>query len=156
MAPVGVGVTLAGSSVQVESMGAPVQVNATGVVKPLRPATVTAMLAVLPAATLAVGGAVILKSGLPLVPVPVRAAVCGELASLSATLRVAVAAAAAVGVKVTLIVQVAPTASVAPQVEICAKDVGDAPPMVTAIAESAAALLLVRVTVLAMLVVLMV
>lgn len=156
VAPVDVGVTVDGVSVQVESKGAPVQVKATGVVKPLSSVTVTVTLVVLPAATLAVAGDTAMpKSGLPVLPVPVRAAICGLLASLSATLRVAAAAAAAVGVKVTLIVQVAPMASVVPQVVVSANEVGDAPPMVMAIAASAAALLFVKVTVFAGLVALM-
>ena len=115
--PAAVGVTVAGVSVQLAPTGAPVQVRATGDVKPLSPATVTVMLAVPPGATLAdAGDTATEKSELPLVPVPVRAAVCGLLASLSATLSVAVAAVAEVGVKVTLMVQLAPTARVAPQV----------------------------------------
>jgi hypothetical protein len=117
--PVEVGVTVAGASVQVESIGAPVQVKATGVVKPLRPVTVTVKLAMEPAATVgAVGETVTLKSGLEDVPTPVSTAICGLLASLSATFSVALAAAAAVGVKVTVMGQVAPAARVVPQVVV--------------------------------------
>jgi hypothetical protein len=116
VAPLGVGVTVDGVSLQLAPSGAPAQVNATGVVKPPSPVTVTVMLVLPPAATVAVvGAAVRVKSGLELIPVPERVAVCGLLVSLSATPRVAVADAAVVGVKVTLIVQVAPTASVVPQ-----------------------------------------
>ena len=155
VAPVEMGVTVDGASVQVESTGTPVQVNATGVVKPFRLVMVAVMVALLPAATLAVSGdTATLKSGLPVVPVPVRAAVCGLLVSLSATLSVAVAAAAVVGVNVMLMVHVAFTASVAPQVVVSANNVGDAPPIVIATAVNAAALLLVSVTVFAGLVVL--
>jgi hypothetical protein len=157
IAPVAVGVTVEGVSVQVESTGAPAQVNATGVVKPLSPVTVTVKLAVLPAATLAVVGITVMpKSGLPVVPVPVRTAVCGLPASLSVTLNVAVAAPAVVGRNVTLMVQLAPTASVLPQLLVCANNADDTPPMVTEMEVAVAALLLVRVTVCPGLVVLMV
>ncbi len=51
---------------------------------------------------------------------PVRATVSGPFGSLLATLRVPVRVPVAVGVKVTLTVQDAPAASVAPQVLVCA------------------------------------
>jgi hypothetical protein len=116
VAPVEVGVTELGLSEQDEPAGAPVQVRATAVVKLFNPVTVTVEVAVAPAATLALAGdAAMLKSGLVVPPIPVSVAVCGLLASLSATLSVAVAAPVVVGVKVTLIVQLLPTASVAAQ-----------------------------------------
>jgi hypothetical protein len=52
------------------------------------------------------------------VPVPVRGTVCGLLASLSETLKVAVSAPVMDGVKTMLIVHVAPTAIVPPQFEL--------------------------------------
>jgi hypothetical protein len=156
VAPLAVGVRLVGDSVHVEFTGAPVQVNATGVVNPLRAVTVTVKLTLLPAATLADDGdTAMLKSGPPLVPVPVSAAVCGPLGSLSATLKVAVAAAAAVGVNVTLMVQAAPAARVVPQVVVSANNDADVPPMETAMALKGEVVLLLRVTIFAGLVVLM-
>ena len=96
-----------------------------------------------------------LKSGVLVMPVPDSATVCGLLGSLSVTLRVAVAAPVTVGVKVTLMPQFAPTASVAPQVVVCAKDDADAPLMVMATPLRAEVLLLVRVAVCGVLVVVM-
>jgi hypothetical protein len=61
------------------------------------------------------------------VPVPVRLAVWGLLVALSVTFSVALRAARAVGAKVTLIVQVAPTAKLAPQLLVCAKSPALAP-----------------------------
>jgi len=155
--PLADGVTDAGERVHVEFSGAPEQVKATGETNPFRPVTVTAKVVVPPAATLAeVGVTARLNGAVDEMPVPVRTAVCGELASLSATLSVAVAVATVVGVKVTLMVQLAATASVVPQVVVWAKDEDDVPPIVMAMPVTVAALLLVRVTVLAALVVLMV
>ena len=54
-------------------------------------------------------------------PMPVRFAVWGLLVALSLTSSVALRVPVAVGVKVTLIVQVAPAARVDPQLFICAK-----------------------------------
>ena len=51
------------------------------------------------------------------VPVPVSGTVCGLLGSLSAMLSVALSAACVVGVKITTMLQVAPTARLVPQVE---------------------------------------
>jgi hypothetical protein len=113
--PTDVGVTELGVSVQDEFAGAPVQVKATDELKPFSPVTVAITPAVVPAATLTVVGTTVTeKSGFVVVPVPVSVAVCGLLASLSATPSVAVTGPVAVGVNVTLIVQVAPTASVEP------------------------------------------
>jgi hypothetical protein len=154
--PAEVGVTFAGVSVHVEPSGAPVQVNATGVVKPLSPVTVAVKFAVPPATTLAVVGfTATLKPGFEVIPVPDSATVCGLLASLSATLNVAVAVAATVGVNVTLMVHAPPAARVAAHVVVCANDVDAVPPMVTAIPVSVEVPLLVRVTTCAVLVVLM-
>jgi len=155
--PLADGVTEAGERVHVEFSGAPEQVKATGETNPFRPVTVTAKVVVPPAATVAeVGATVRLNGAVDEMPVPVRAAVCGELASLSATLSVAVSTDAVLGVKVTLMVQLAATASVVPQVVVWAKDEDDVPTMVMAMPVTVAALLLVRVTVLGALVVLMV
>jgi len=62
-------------------------------------------------------------------PVPEIAAVCGEPAALSATETVAEKVAAVAGVKVTEMVQLAPEASVLPQVVVSAKSDGLAPVM---------------------------
>ena len=139
--PVEVGVTEVGLSEQADPAGAPVQVSATAEVKPLSPVTVTVLVAVAPAAMLTdAGDAAIEKSLVPAVPVPVSPAVCGVLGSLSATLNVAVAAPVAVGVNVTLIVQLAPTASVAPQLFVCANDDKSVPVMLTAMFPTVAVL----------------
>lgn len=154
-APLVVGVTEVGFSEHVEPAGAPVHVSATADVKAFRPVTVTVVFAVAPAATLTVAGdAAIVKSGVVPVPVPVSAAVCGLLASLSATLRVAVAAPAAVGLNVTLIVQFVPVASVAPHALVSAKDDASAPVMLTTMFFTVAVLVFLNVTVCAVLVVL--
>jgi hypothetical protein len=55
------------------------------------------------------------------VPVPFKAAVCGEPLALSVMVRVPVRAPVAVGVKVTEMEQVPPIARVEPQVWVCAK-----------------------------------
>jgi hypothetical protein len=55
------------------------------------------------------------------VPVPLKAAVWGEPLALSVTVRVPVRAPAAVGVKVTEIVQLAPAATLVPQLLVSAK-----------------------------------
>src|SRR5438105_3019414 len=55
------------------------------------------------------------------VPVPVRLVVWGLLLALSVTVRVAVRVPAAVGVKVTLIVQLPPAATLVPQLLVCVK-----------------------------------
>jgi hypothetical protein len=54
-------------------------------------------------------------------PVPVKATVCGLPLALSFTVSVPVLAPVAVGVKVTSIVQLAPAATLAPHVLVCAK-----------------------------------
>ena len=62
-------------------------------------------------------------------PVPLSAAVCGELAALSTKLIAAVSAPAAAGVKVTVTAQEALTASVDPQVLVCENEEAFAPVM---------------------------
>ena len=53
------------------------------------------------------------------VPVPVRLTVCGVFAALSVKVIVPVRVPVAVGVNVTLIVQLAPTATLLPHVFVC-------------------------------------
>jgi hypothetical protein len=60
-------------------------------------------------------------------PDPVKGINCGLLDALSVTLSEAVRVPAAVGVKVTLIVQLAPAATLDPQVFVCAKSPGSVP-----------------------------
>jgi hypothetical protein len=59
--------------------------------------------------------------------VPERVNVCGLPLALSATLTAAVKEPLAAGVKVTLIVQLPPAATLAPQLLLCAKSLGFAP-----------------------------
>jgi hypothetical protein len=154
VAPLDVGVTELGFREQAEPAGAPVHVNATADENAFRLVTVTDVFAVDPAAMLSVvGDAAIVKSGVVPVPVPVSAAVCGLLASLSATLKVAVAAPATVGVNVTLIVHFAPVASVAPQALVSAKDDAPAPVILTTMFFTVAVLVFLNVTVCTVLVV---
>ena len=153
--PVEVGVTELGFSEHDDPDGAPVHVRATAVVNPFKPVTVTVEDPVAPAAMLTDAGvAVILKSGLVVPPMPVSVAVCGLLASLSETLRVAVTAPVMVGVNVTLIVQLAPAARDDVQRLFCAKEDAFAPVMLTAMPVIRTALLFFSVTVFAELVVL--
>jgi hypothetical protein len=60
-----------------------------------------------------------LAAGMP--PVPLKLAVCGLPAALSVTLKAPLRVPTAVGVNVTLIVHVPFTASVLPQLLVCAK-----------------------------------
>ena len=55
------------------------------------------------------------------VPVPIKLAVCGLLLALSVTVKVPLRVPVAVGVNVTLIVQLAPAATLVPQLLVCAK-----------------------------------
>ncbi len=55
------------------------------------------------------------------VPVPERLAVCGLFVALSVTVKVAVRVPEVAGVKVTLMVQLAPAARLVPQLLLCAK-----------------------------------
>lgn len=153
VAPVGVGVTEVGLSVHVEPAGAPEQVSATELAKLFKPTTVTVTLAGEPAATLVdMGETATVKSAVVVVPVPVSVAVCGLPAKLSATLKVALTAPVAVGEKVTLIVQLAPAASVAGQALVCANNDAFAPVMLTAMLFTAPVLVFFSVTVCAALV----
>ena len=58
---------------------------------------------------------------IPVIPVPVRATVCGLPDALSDTLTLAVLEPVVVGVNVALIVQLDPEPNVAPQVFVCEK-----------------------------------
>jgi hypothetical protein len=105
-------VTDPGVTVQVERLGAPVQVNATEPVNPPTGVMVTLKLSVLPAVTVCVDvGPVNPKSGG--VVVPVSGTVCGLPVALSVMVKVPMRVPAAVGVNVTLIVQFAFAASIA-------------------------------------------
>jgi hypothetical protein len=64
-------------------------------------------------------------------PKPVKAAVCGLDGSESVTCRVAERAATLVGLKITLMLQVALTAKADPQVLVWEKSSGSAPAIVT-------------------------
>ena len=155
VAPVAVGVTELGLSEHDDPDGAPLHVRATAVVNPFNPVTVTVEVPVAPAATLTVAGAAaMLKSGVVVPPVPVSVAVCGLLASVSETLRVAVADPVAVGANVTLIVQLAPAARDDVHALVCANDDALPPVMLTAMPLINTALLFFSVTVFAALVVL--
>jgi len=87
------------------------------------------------------------------VPVPVRLTVCGLPAALSLTARVALLVPAAVGVNLTLMVQLEPAASVAPHVVVRVKSPLFPPVMVMLLMESVAVPVSRKVTVCAELVV---
>ena len=80
------------------------------------------------------------------VPVPVSAAVWGLFGALSVTVRVADLAPEAVGVKVTLIAQLAPAARLLPQVVVCEKSPPLEPVNVMLVIVKAVVPLLVSVT----------
>jgi len=93
-------------TVQVASIGAPVQAKATGELNPPVPVTVTLKFSVWPRVTFCTAvGPVNPKSGGALVPVPVNGTVCGLPLALSVIVRVPMRVPVAVGVNVTLIVQ---------------------------------------------------
>jgi hypothetical protein len=77
-----------------------------------------------------------LATGANAVPVPVRETVWGLPAALLVIERDALRVAATVGVKVTLMVQLAPAATLAPQVLVCAKSPGLAPVIVMPLMDS--------------------
>jgi hypothetical protein len=80
-------------------------------------------------------------------PVPVRETVWGLPAASLVIVRVALRVAATVGVKVRLMVQLAPAATLAPQVLVCAKSPGLAPVIVMPLMDSAELPVFDRVTV---------
>ena len=105
-----------GETVQVASVGAPVQVKLTLWLNPPSPATPKVYVADCPGAMVAEveepeGGATV-KSW----PVPLSATPCGLSEALSEMLRVPVLVPPATGLKVTEIVQLAPAATELPQV----------------------------------------
>ncbi len=83
--------------------------------------------------------------GLP-VPVPEKVTDCGLPVALSVRVRAAVKDPLAAGVKVTLIVQLAPAATLAPQLLVCAKSLGLVPVMAILVMLKAALPVLFRVT----------
>lgn len=86
-----------------------------------------------------------LAVGLALAPVPERLTLCGLPVALSVKVRAAVCAPLAAGLKDTLTVQLAPAATLEPQVLVCVKSLGSAPERAT-LSVKAALPLLVRVT----------
>jgi hypothetical protein len=85
--------------------------------------------------------------GVKTIPAPVRETPCGEPAALSAKLSVAVYALAAVGLKETETVQVAPAAKVVEQVVVCGKMDELLPVTETLVRVSATVPVFLRVTV---------
>jgi hypothetical protein len=81
-----------------------------------------------------------------LVPVPERLTVCGLPLALSVKVMAAVKDPLATGVKVTLMAQLAPAATLVPQLLLCAKSPGLAPVMVMLVMVNAALPELVNVT----------
>ena len=86
-------------------------------------------------------------------PTPARVTCCGLVGSESAILSVAARTPVARGLKVTLMVQLAPAATLVPHVFVCAKSVALVPVNVMATAVKAAVPEFVTVTALAALVV---
>ena len=82
----------------------------------------------------------------PAVPVPERVTDCGLPVALSVRVRAAVRDPLAAGVKVTLIVQLAPAATLAPQLLVCAKSLGFVPVMAILVMLKVALPVLFRVT----------
>src|SRR5207302_662249 len=108
-----VAATEAGDTVQVEPMSAPAHARPTGDLNPPIGVMVTVNVRVFPAFTFSVAaGPVNPKSGAA-VPFPLSVMICGLPPALSVSDSVPVRAPEAVGVKVTLMVQVAPAAKVA-------------------------------------------
>src|ERR1700722_6739415 len=100
-------VTEGGARVQVESVGAPVQVRSIVCVEKSMGVTVTVNVTVLPSPTDSDVGAVMVKSRMP---VPVTGITCGLLGSPSKKVRLAEAAPRTVGVKLMLTLQPVPGA----------------------------------------------
>ena len=114
--------------------------------------TVTVKVVVPPCVTVAVAGAVTAKSGAVVSPLPASVTTWGLERSVSVKTRVADSAPAADGVNLTPTVQVAPAATVVPQVsDVFAKSVAEAGGVPTTMAMeanvTAVPLLLVTVTV---------
>lgn len=112
------GVTVAGEAEQLVRAGRPLQLNATAALKPDLGVTVTARLPELPATIVSAAGETEMpKSD----PSPPSVTACGLPGALSAIVSVPVIEPAVTGEKVTLTVQVAPTARVVPQLPLSAK-----------------------------------
>jgi hypothetical protein len=116
--PLGAGVTDVGVRVQVEPPGAPVHAPVTADEKPFMEVTVSVKVAVSPALIVTDGGeARIEKSGVAVVPVPERAACCGDaVGPVYATLSAACSRELKVGLKVRAMAQFAPAARLVVQV----------------------------------------
>jgi hypothetical protein len=99
------------TTVQVVPVGAPVQVSATAWLNPPCGVMVALKCSGAAAVTVPVAGAVNVKSH----PVPVSGTVCGLPPALSVIVRVPARAPSAVGANVTLMMQFAPPARLAPQ-----------------------------------------
>lgn len=111
------GVTLLGEKLQDASDGRPVHAKATAWLNPFTGVTVRVEVPGVPGATLNVAGlAESEKLAGAAAPVPLRATVCGLPLALSAIETDAVRVPLAAGLKMTLMVQLAPTATVLPQV----------------------------------------
>src|SRR6267143_1582181 len=134
------------TGVHVTGIVVPVQVTVTAWLKPPSGVMVTLKLPVLPFLTVTVPGAVNVKSQ----PVPVNGTVCGLPPALSVIVSVPVRAPNAVGANVTLILQFAPAAKVAPQALL---EIAKLPEAVIELIVRVALPLFVRVTVFAALVV---
>jgi hypothetical protein len=87
------------------------------------------------------------------VPIPLSVTFCGLPAALSVMLTAAVRVPLAVGLKVTLILQLAPAANVLPQVWVCAKSPALVPVIAMLLMVKLVVPVFLRVTVLAALVV---
>jgi hypothetical protein len=110
-------VTEDGFTVQLAKGGAPEQASATAEVNPPTGFIDTLKLSVLPSVTFCTAvGPVNPKSGGVFEPLPVRGKVCGLVLSPSVRTRLAVSAPTIDGLKVTLTVQEAPAAMLAPHV----------------------------------------
>jgi len=118
LAPLAPGVTDDGAKVAVKPLGRPVAVSWIALSKsPPIPVVLTVNWATAPGATVFSGGVTVRVKSVAggALPVPLRVAVWGELAALSATEIDAVKLPAVAGVKVAEIVQVEPAASDVPQ-----------------------------------------
>lgn len=147
-------VTLAGETAQVASEGAPVQVTAIFPLRPPAGAMPKVYVAVWPRVRVA---EVVDPEAAPSVksaPVPVRLTACGLPLALSVMVSDAARLPLAEGVKVTLMVQLAPAATLAPQVFVWAKSPLLAPVMATPVTVSVAFPELLSVMVCAVLVLL--
>jgi hypothetical protein len=135
-----------GDTVQVAKAGAPLQLSDTDCANPLTGARSTVKIAVCPGTTVRLSQVVVSEK---FCTVAVMGTVCGLPAALSATLRDAVALPLppfAVGVNVTLIVQLAPAASAVPQLLFCVNSLAFVPANPIDVMVSGALPLLVRVT----------